>query len=218
MFTQTFDQHLEKLKQVFDKLSNADLKLQPKKCHFGVKTVKYLGFQLDKNGIAVNDDKIKAVKTFPTPKTVHDIRAFNGLTNFYRRFIKGYSHISAPLYALLEKNATFIWSKQCEEAFTKLKSILTSAPVLTYPDWDKPFILHTDASRKAISYVVGQKDDKGKEQAICYGGRSLKKHERNYGVTDLELLALVEGIKYYHVYLATNKFKIITDHKALLSL
>jgi len=99
-----------------------------------------------------------------------------------------------------------------------MKKHLISSPILAYPCFDRQFILYCDASKQPIGYILGQKDESGKEHVICYGGRALKKHEQNLGITDLELLALIEGMKYYHVYLADNKFQIVTDRLALKSL
>jgi transposase InsO family protein len=218
IFSQNWPSHLNHLGQVFDKLEQAGMRMAPEKCHFAMKSVKYLGHVITKDGIAINKEKTKVVESFPRPKSAHDIRAFQGLCNFYRKFIKDYAHIAAPLNNLLRKDTKFVWSPECEQAFKTLKKHLISSPILAYPCFDRQFILYCDASKQAIGYILGQKDENGKEHVISYGGRSLKKHEQNLGITDLELLALVEGVKYYHVYLADNNFQIVTDHLALKSL
>ncbi|CAG2254580.1 unnamed protein product [Mytilus edulis] len=117
---------------------------------------------------------------------------------------------------LLVKGAKFIWDNDCQNAFEEIKKLLISSPILAFPDFSKDFILYTDASQIAIGYILGQKDHKGREQVIAYGGRSLRGAEKNYCIRDLEYLALVEGVKQYHVYLASRKFTIYTDHEALL--
>ena len=215
IFSQTFEEHLQHLAAVFQKLREANLRLKPTKCNFAAKEVKFLGHVLSKNGIAVDTTKTDAVKSFPKPENTTDVRAFLGLANYYRKFVKGFSKIAAPLHKLLAKGAKFIWDNDCQSAFEQIKQLLTAPPVLAFPDFSKDFILYTDASQIAIGYVLGQKDSKGRERVIAYGGRALRGAEKNYGITQLEYLALVEGVKQYHVYLANRKFKIFTDHEAL---
>ena len=108
----------------------------------------------------------------------------------------------------------FNWSPQCEEAFVKLKNILCEAPILAYPDFSQPFVLFTDASGVGIGAVLAQIGPDDKEHVISYASRSLKKHERNYGITDLEILAIVWAMSYYRPYLMGTTTRIITDHQA----
>ena len=137
------------------------------------------------------------------------------MCSFYRRFIKGFSKIASPLHKLTKKDVKFEWTPNCEDAFQSLKAALTSPPVLRFPDTNKPFILTTDASTTALSYILRQKDENGVEYAIHYGGRALRGAEVNYQISELECLALIEGVRAYHPYLAHDKFTAITDNIAL---
>lgn len=146
------------------------------------------------------------------------MRSFLGLCNYYRRFILGYSKITNPLNQLLHKNKPFKWTSECTtafETFEKLKNALISPPILALPDTSKEFILSTDASSTAIGFVLSQADSEGRERAIAYGGRSLRGAEFKWDVSKRECLALVEGIKQFHPYLASNHFIVYTDHIAL---
>ena len=131
-------------------------------------------------------------------------------------FVKGVSHIAAPLYKLLDESTKFEFTEECKTAFEKLKQALVTAPILRYPDFDEEFFLYCDSSDYSIGYILGQKDE-GREVVIHCGGHALRSAEINYPITHKEGLALVEGIKYYHMYLIGRKFTVFTDHQALKS-
>src|SRR5208282_2105307 len=143
------------------------------------------------------------------------IKSFLGLCNYYRRFVKSFSQISAPMRELLKQDIRFRWTDDCEKAFQELKTALIRAPVLVLPDFRKPVILTCDASTSGVRYILSQKDEGGREHVICYGGRGLRPNETRWGITDLELLALIEGLKSYHTYLADKLFIVVTDHVSL---
>ena len=207
--------HTDNIAQVFNTLRTAGLRLRPEKCHFARSQVTFLGHILSKDGIAVNPEKTNAVTTFPTPTTPTQVRMFLGVCQYYRRFVKHFSDIASPLSNLLRKGAKFVWDSQCQASFDTLKSSLSSPPILAFPDFDKEFILYTDVSTASIAYILGQRDDKGREVVISYGGRALRDSERRWAITELEGLAMIEGIRQYHVYLTVRPFTIITDHAAL---
>ncbi|CAC5392995.1 unnamed protein product [Mytilus coruscus] len=198
IFSKSFEEHLKHLQLVFDRLISAGLTLKPSKCLFARPEVIYLGHKISKKGVQADISKVEAVESFPVPKTEKNVRSFLGLTNYYRKFIKGYSHIATPLNRLLRKDVPFEWSEKCQKAFDQLKQSLCSSPILAYPNMSRPFILTTDASGSAIAYILGQLDSEGRERVIAYGGRSLS-----------------EGIKTYHIYLANSHFKVYTDHHSL---
>lgn len=215
VFSKDFNSHLQHLKDLFGRLRNAGLTLNPKKCHFAAKEVKFLGHLISKQGIQVDPNKTKIIDTFPIPQKIKDIRSFLGMCNYYRRFIKSFSTLVEPLNKLLRKDEDFIWNEDCQIAFETLKRKLTSAPILAYPNMNKPFILTTDASNSAIGYILSQKDKGNREHVIAYGGRSLSKPERNWSASDVECLAVIEGIREYKTYLSNNEFLVFTDHKPL---
>ena len=218
MFLRSLEEHQQHLQDVFDRLKEAGLKLKPSKCHFAAKKITYLGHNFSKEGVSVDTSKTGCVASFPIPKNRTDVRSFLGLATYYKRFVKGFSHIAAPLYKLLGESTKFEFTEECKTAFEKLKQALVAAPILRYPDFDKEFFLDCDSSDYSIGYILGQKDNEGREIVIHYGGCALRPAEINYPITHKEGLALVEGIKYYHIYLIGRKFTVFTDHQALKSL
>ena len=214
VYSRTFDDHLQHLRLVFDRFRTAGLKLKPSKCHFGQKQVNYLGHVITRDGIQPDPEKIKVVQEYPVPRTVKDVRAFMGLTNYYRKFVKDFAHIASPLHDLTKKGAAFLWTEECQTAFETLKQALTEAPILAYPDFTQPFQLATDASNDAIGMVLGQKRN-GKEVVIAYAGRKLNPAERNYSVTEREALAVVDGVRHFQPYLYGRPFTVLTDHSAV---
>ncbi|KAG8198200.1 hypothetical protein JTE90_015298 [Oedothorax gibbosus] len=123
-----FNDHLINIRKVLTKLRYAGLKLSLSKCHFFRREVKYLGHIVSSAGVQTDPDKTEAVKNWPRPKDVHELRSFLGLSTYYRRFVKGFSMIARPLHRLTEKQQKFTWTPECDEAFDHLKSVLTSAP------------------------------------------------------------------------------------------
>ena len=191
LFGSSFDTALENLSTVFDRLRTAGLTLKPKKCFLFRKSVKFLGHVVSENGVSCDPDKIKAVRNCRAPVNKTEVRQFLGLGSYYRRFIADFATIAAPLHALTRKNAQFIWDENCQLSFATLKSLLTSAPVLSYPDPNEgEFILDTDASGYAISGLLSQMQQ-GQEKVIAYGSKSLSSTERRYCTTNRELLAVV---------------------------
>ena len=214
IFSSSFSDHLSRLKTVFDRFRAANLKLKPSKCHFAQDSVNYLGFIVSSSGIAPDPQKLEAVKSFPTPKTVKEVRSFLGLCNYYRRFVEGFSKIASPLNTLTRKNISFVWTPDCETAFSELRKRLCSPPILAYPHFSAPFHLYTDASQTALGYILGQIVD-GKEVVLAYGGRELTVTEKRYSTTEREALAVVDGIKRYQPYLSGKRFFVHTDHGSL---
>merc|ERR1712016_489621 len=137
-----------------------------------------------------------------------------GMASYYRTFIEGFSNIAVPLFALTKKNVKFVWTDECQKAFDKLKLALVSAPVLAYPDFDRPFYLFTDASDHSLGVVLSQFRD-NKEHPIAYYGRQFTSAEANYNCTEREFLGLLEGIRKFKSYLFNQHFTAITDHKAI---
>lgn len=214
-FSKDFKSHLVQLQEVFDRLRSARLRLHPKKCQFAVPQVVYLGHVLSETGVAVDQSKVAAVKDWPVPKSVKDVRAFLGYCNYYRKFVKGFANIAAPLNNLLKKDQPFEWTQACQKSFEDLRVAMTTTPVLAYADMSQPFSLTTDASTTAIGYVLSQLDSQGREHPIAFGGRALRAAEKRWSATDIEGLALAEGIKEYHAFLSNKPFTVYTDHISL---
>ena len=178
----------------------------------------YLGYVVSRQGITADPSKVTAVQEFPTPKNVKGLRSFLGLASYYRCFIPGFSRVASPLFSLTHKDSDFVWSEECRNAFNHLKSLLTNAPLLVFPDFEKEFILETDASGVGLGAVLAQEQDTGAKAPIAYASRTLQKHEKNYGVTELEALGVVWAVKHFCPYLYGHKCRVVTDHEALKSL
>jgi hypothetical protein len=156
------EEHASVVNEVLDLLDKQDLRIQPEKCQWLVKQARYLGHVVSKTGIHVQDDKVAAVTEYPTPVKVKDVRAFLGLTSYYRAFMPRYSTVAAPLHQLLKKDQPFSWGPKEESAFETLKKMLTSAPVLEHYDpSNRDLILQTDASNVGVSAVLTQRDENG---------------------------------------------------------
>ena len=165
----------------------------------------------------MNQRRLTLSETGKRPKpSITDVRSFIGFANYYRRFIKSFAHIAAPLTALTQKAKIFTWTAQCEESFQLLKSKLIEAPILAYPSSDPNarYILDTDASNVGIGGVLSQIQD-GVEHVIAYASQTLSRSQRNYCTTYRELLAVVAFVKQYRHYLLGQEFTILTDHSSL---
>jgi len=218
VFANSFEEHLRRLEEVFMRIESAGLKLKPTKCELFKKETTYLGHVVGEDGVKTDPKKIEKVDNWPVPETPTEVKSFLGLASYYRRFVPGFASIAKPLYQLTENNLkSFEWTASCEEAFEQLKGLLTSAPVLAYPQRDALFILDTDASNHGIGAVLSQLQD-GVERPIAYCSRTLSKSERNYCTTRKELLAIVEFAKQQRHYLQNHKFLIRTDHAPLRSI
>jgi len=178
------------------------------------KSVSFLGHRVSGNGLATDPEKIKAVTEWPVPNSVKEVRSFLGLAGYYRRFVKDYAEIAAPLHALTKKDQKFMWTQETQEAFELLRNALTSPPVLAMPRDVGEIILDTDACDQSIGAVLSQIQD-GVERVIAYASRGLDKREINYCVTRKELLAVVYSLKYFKQYLLGRPFRIRTDHAPL---
>jgi len=178
LYSKTFDQHIETIRRVFDRLRKAGLKLNRKKSAFAQRRIKFLGHIVDNGGISPDPEKVSAVLQIPSPSSSTEVRRFVGILSFYRRFIHDFSETAAPLHAISLKS-NFLWSEECEVAFRKLKQCLSRAPVLRLPDFSKTFILACDASNSALGAVLSQRHF-GTELPVAYASRTLNKAERNY--------------------------------------
>ena len=210
----SIQEHEIKLRKIFDRLRLNNLKLQPDKCEFLRREVVYLGHTISDVGVRPNPDKVQGINSFPIPKSTKDIKSFLGLVGYYRRFIKGFAKIAKPLTILLKKNQDFKWTNKEQEAFEKFKEILSTQPILQYPDFNSEFVLTTDASNFAIGAVLSQ-GEIGKDLPIAYASRTLNESELNYSVIEKELLAIVWSVKHFRPYLFGRKFTIVTDHRPL---
>ena len=214
VFSKTVEEHLERVITILGRLRSAGLKLKPEKCSLMQRSVSFLGHVVSGEGIATDPEKTRAVADWPIPTSVKEVRSFLGLAGYYRRFVKGFADMAAPLHALTKKNQPFIWTDKTQAAFEALRNALTSPPILTMPNDTDDFVLDTDASDLTIGAVLSQVQG-GMERVVAYTSRTLDKREVNYCVSRKELLAIVYSLKYFRQYLMGRQFKIRTDHAPL---
>lgn len=208
--------HNNNLVDVFERIRNVNLKLNPEKCDFLKQELLYLGHVVSGDGVLPDPEKIECIKNYPTPQTTDEVKRFVALANYYRKFIKNFADIAYYLNCLCRKNAKFVWDDKCQKSFETLKQCMISPPVLQYPDLSKTnqFTVQTDASGYAIGAILSNADGR----PVAYASRSLNKAERNYPTIEKELLAVVWAVKHFRPYLYGRTFKIITDHKPLVYL
>lgn len=169
----------------------------------------YLGHKTNAQGVCVVDEKIAAIKEWPKPKTLTQLRGFVGLCSYYRRFVKGFSKIVAPLTNLTKKGA-FSWNEVAQQAFEKLKDAMSSCPVLAIPNFTLPFELQCDASGEGISVVLMQN-----KHPIAFESCKLTQAERHYPIYDKEMLAIMHALAKFRQYLVCTKFHVKIDHNSL---
>jgi hypothetical protein len=210
IFSKNEEEHDEHLHLVLQKLRGNQLYAKLNKCEFWLKEVSFLGHIISEGGISVDPSKVKDVLSWNTLQNVSDIRSFLGLAGYYRRFIEGFSKISKPMMELLAKGNTFEWTPRHETIFHELKKRLTTAPVLTMPDMEKPFSIYCDASGQGLGCVLMQDG-----HVVAYASRQLRKHEEKYPTHDLELAAVVHALKICRHYIIGKRCEVYSDHKSL---
>ena len=215
LFTRTEEEHEELLEKVFKRLLQAGLSLKPEKCYYFQAEIEYLGHVVSERGLFPLKANIRKILEYDPPTTVKQLRGFLGLTSYYRKFIRDFAKVAQPLTEMTGSKVPFQWSEKQQQAFEFLKEKLTSPPLLAYPQFDKDFILFTDASDRAIGCVLSQKVD-GQEVVVAYGSRTLNKAERNYSTVEKECLAVVHFTQEYRHYLLGRRFQIVSDHRPLM--
>ena len=214
VFSSTWEEPLARLRQVFERLRHANLKLGGEKCTFAAKEVSYLGHRVTEEGLLTDSSLLAAILEIPPPKTATEVRSFLGLAGYYRRYVKNFAAITGPLHALTRKDAVFHWSAECQTAFDQLKTLLTTSPITAFPDFSQAFRLYTDASTAGLSAILAQVRD-GKERIICCASRALNQAEKAYPATKLEFLAIVWAVAKFRPYLMAMPFEVSTNHYAL---
>ena len=214
VFSSTWEEHLARLCEVFERLRHAKLKLGAAKCTFAAKEVSYLGHRVTEEGLLPDPSLLAAIRDIPPPKTATEVRSFLDLAGYYRRYVKGFAAIAAPLHALTRKDALFHWSEDCQAAFDQLKARLTTSPITAFPDFSQAFRLYTDASTAGLGAILAQVRE-GKERIICCASRALNKAEKSYPATKLVCLAIVWAVAKFRPYLMAMPFEVFTDHYAL---
>ena len=232
VFSSSFEGHLQRLEKVFQRLIANGLKLNGKKCPLFEEQVAHLGHIVSSAGVAVDPGKVERIQNWPIPETSEQLRSFLGLASYYRRYVPNFSKIAAPLNALVvstptkagkpPSNKSLGWLDEADNAFRTLKKLLSEAPVLVYPNFDREFVVEVDASLRGLGACLSQYDDDGQLHPIAYASRALRGPERNYpdySSFKLELLALKWAVaEKFKGYLMGSRFVVYTDHNPLAHL
>ncbi|XP_069835633.1 uncharacterized protein [Dendropsophus ebraccatus] len=217
VFSQTWEDHLSHLSQVLQRIQTAGLTIKPGKCQMAMTEVQYLGHRVGGGTLRPEQGKVEAVVAWPTPKTKKQVMSFLGTAGYYRKFIPNYSTLAKPLTDLTKKRLPQVisWTPDCEQALTALKQALASAPVLQSPDFNRQFIVQTDASAYGLGAVLSQVNAAGEEHPILYLSRKLLSREVAYATVEKECLAIVWALQKLQSYLYGRRFTVITDHNPL---
>lgn len=211
----SFEEHLELIREVARRLRNAGLTINLQKSKFCQTKIRYLGYVLSEDGLSMDISKIQPVLEYPVPKTIKDIRRLLGLAGFYQKFIPNYSEVTTPISDLLKKNRKkFTWTEEADAALRKLKTLLVTAPVLSNPDFTKTFIIETDSSDLAIGAVLTQNVD-GERRPIAYFSKKLSSTQRRYSATERECLAVLLSIENFKHFVEGSQFIVQTDAMSL---
>lgn len=214
IFSKTFEEHIEALRLVFDRLIEGGLLLKFGKCKFFQQETEFLGHVVSASGTRPDPGKIAAIKNARMPSNVTEVRSFVNLVGHFRHFIKDFATLSEPLTRLTSEKTPWNWGEEQKKAFEAMQLCLTSAPILAYPDFTQPFIVNTDASGIAIGGTLLQQRN-GKNVVIAYASRQLNAVERRYSTIEQELLAVVAFVKKWKRYLYGSKFLVRSDHRPL---
>ncbi|GBG68475.1 hypothetical protein CBR_g3020 [Chara braunii] len=207
-------EHEGQLRQVLEKLREANFKINAKKCEWAKTQVLYLGHVLDGDGIKPEDSKIAAIRDWPTPRTLTKLRSFLGLANYYRKFVRNFSTIVAPLRRLLKKEAIWGWDRDCTPALKKSKRALIEYPVLKVADPSLPFVITTNVSRYGIGAVLQQDDGNGYRPVEFMSAR-MPSEKVATSTYERELYALRQALDHWKHYLLGRHFKVYSDHETL---
>jgi hypothetical protein len=217
IFSKDFDQHLLDIVSIFQRIDQHGLRLKPAKCHICCTEVQYLGHILSERGIRADPAKIAIVKEWPIPRNVKEIQSFLGLCGYYRKLIKDFAKIEAPLRRVTRKGVPFIIGPIELQAFNKLKQTLISDPILVMPDFsgERPFVCITDACDTGVGAILAQHDENDQERVIAYASKMFNEQQIKWHTQEKEAYAIVWALEQFRPYLLGTKFQLKTDHQSL---
>lgn len=216
IYSKTLEEHERHVRKVLEILRKEKLYAKESKCELFKTEVEFLGHIVGRDGVRMMEDKVKAVQDWPTPTRVTHVRAFLGMAGYYRKFVKDFSKIAAPLSDLTKETVKFEWAHAQEEAFRRLKDAISKGPVLILPDPNLPYVVNTDASGFAIGAVLQQDQGQGL-QPIAFLSKKMLDAETRYPVHEQELLSIIHALSTWRHYLLGSSFKVrvLTDHRSL---
>jgi transposase InsO family protein len=215
VFSPTFQQHLEHLTIVIDRLTKAGFTINAGKCNFCKPEISFLGHVISNGGVAPDPKRIDAILNYPRPRNTKQLKQFLGVCNYHNRFIINYSEYVAPLLPLLKKGTKWRWTAELQQAFELLRSKFASSIHLIHPDETMPYSISTDASKRAIGAVLLQTDKQGETHIVCTASRVLSQIEQRYSVAEQELLAIVYALEKFRIYVYGHEITVHTDNKSL---
>jgi len=214
IYSDDWDSHLRQLAQVLQRIQEAGLTIKRSKCEFGSAQVEFLGHVVGNNQIKPRLAKIEAIMCFEPPTDVKGVKRFMGVIAYYRQYLPNCATICAPINQLLKKDQKFIWSKECDEAFLLIKSLLVNQPVLKPPDSSKQFFVVVDASGVGYGGSLMQMYD-GVLHPVAYFSKVFDRHQASYSTVEKECLALLHLVRMFSVYFGMEKVVVLTDHSPL---
>ena len=218
IYSDTWEEHILRIRALFKKLREARLTINLGKSEFGKGQVTYLGHVVGQGQVSPINAKVEKIANFPNPQSKRELMRYLGMAGYYRKFCLNFSEVVAPMTNLLKKNVKFEWSSVCQKAFDKVKAILCTSPVLVTPDFEKRFVLTTDASDVGAGSVLQQESASGLLHPVCYFSKKFNKHQKNYSTIEKEALSLILALNHFDVYLCTTivPVQVFTDHNPLI--
>jgi len=217
IYAKTGEEHYTIVKDVLQRLRANKLAISPEKCAWKQKEMEFLGYVIGEEGIKMVEEKVKAVLEWKSPVSLVETQSFLGFANFYRQFIKDFSHVARPITELTKATTTKDWKRtaEAEQAFSELKHRFTSASIFTHFEPQRPVIVETDALDFALGALLSQRDDENRLHRIAFHSRKFTSAEMNYEIHDKELLAVVDSFKHWRRYLegATHQVQEYSDHQ-----
>lgn len=217
IYSATWEEHLQHVQEMLDRIWGAGLTLKASKCRFGMRSCEYLGHEVGEGKVKPMAVLTQNMRDFAVPKNKKQVRAFLGLSGYYQQFIPYYATIATPLSNLTKKDLPdkVQWKEEHQQAFDQLKEALVSEPVLQGPRFNKRFHLQTDASDVGVGTVLSQKHEDGTDRPVAFFSKKLTKAECNYATVEWECMAIVKAIDHFSVYLTGVPFTVVTDHLCL---
>lgn len=216
IYSPNLKQHKIDLRMVFERLRTHNLKISPEKCKIATDELDYLGHHIKGQTIVPQEKHLIDIQDFPAPHTKRQLQSFLGTCNWVREYVPNAAQLTKPLTRLLQKGVKFSWTSECDEAFKKIKQQVSQPLQLHRPNFDRTFILQTDASYIGISAVLFQEDDDGNRQIVSHSSATLNRTETKYHINEIECLSIVTYVKKYRMFLQDKPFILRTDNRSLL--